>query len=95
MSPEDILGHLGLAPSVAALVWAALGGAMLWQKLKNGKAGTGDDLVRVVEELRRTLEGLPKHINAAHREALETMAERIDLDARTREVERREHAKRA
>lgn len=93
MDAGEILGHLGLPANVVAVVWGAYGLYLFTSKLKNGR--NGHDLAHAVEELRRTLEGLPKHINAAHREALETMAERIDLDARTREVERREHAKRA
>lgn len=95
MDPGEILGHLGLPANVAAVIFGAYGLYLFASKLKNGKASTGDDLVRAVEELRRAIDSLPKHINAVHREALETMAERINIDARVREVERREHAKRA
>lgn len=100
MDPGEILGHLGLPANITAVIFGAYGLYLFASKLKNGK--NGHDLPRAIEELRKAIDALarlvddlPEDIDAANRDALETMAERIHLDARQRELERREHEKRA
>lgn len=102
MDAGDVLGHLGLPANIVAVIWGAYGLYIFAVKLKNGKNGNGHGLASTLEKLQEAVEGLadavedlPKEIDAAHRNALETMAERIHLDARQREIERREHEKRA
>lgn len=91
----EIIGNLGLGPQIASLLWAALGGVMLWQKLRTPN-GNGHLTIEVFREgmasLAAQIDDNAKTRDAARdQKAMERRQKQ--LDDREAALERRELAR--